>query len=66
MTESDKPSPTLPDTVVVFADTVASLPPSILVLTLQLRHTEMKRSQSPRANVTTETHRDEAQSVTSC
>ncbi len=47
MTESDKPSPTLPDTVVVFADTVASLPPSILVLTLQLRHTEMKRSQSP-------------------
>jgi hypothetical protein len=36
MTESDKPSLTLPDTVVVFADTVASLPPSMLVLTLQL------------------------------
>jgi hypothetical protein len=47
MTESDKPSLTLPDTVVVFADTVASLPPSMLVLTLQLRHAQIKRSQTP-------------------
>jgi hypothetical protein len=47
MTESDKPSLTLPDTVVVFADTVANLPPSMLVLTLQLRHAQINRSQSP-------------------